>query len=73
MLVAAIEEAGNTDPEAIRAALEGLRLVTPNGEYAYGKDDHAGLGPQFISVNTVTQGAFRPTDWASTQLAELAG
>ena len=73
LLVAAIEKAGNTDPEAIRAALEGLRLVTPNGEYAYSKDDHAGLGPQFISVNTVTQGAFRPTDWASAQLAELAG
>jgi branched-chain amino acid transport system substrate-binding protein len=73
LLVAAIEKAGNTEPEAIRGALESLRLVTPNGEYAYGKDDHAGLGPQFISVNTVTQGAFKPTDWASAQLAELAG
>lgn len=73
LLVAAIEKAGSTEPEAIRNALEGLRLVTPNGEYAYSKDDHAGLGPQFISVNTVTQGAFRPTDWASAQLAELAG
>jgi branched-chain amino acid transport system substrate-binding protein len=73
LLVAAIDKAGSTEPEAIRNALEGLRLVTPNGEYAYSKDDHAGLGPQFISVNTVTQGAFRPTDWASAQLAELAG
>ena len=73
LLVAAIEKAGNTEPEAIRDALESLTLVTPNGEYAYSKDDHAGLGPQFISVNTVTQGAFRPTDWAGEQLAELAG
>jgi branched-chain amino acid transport system substrate-binding protein len=73
LLVAAIEEAGSTEPEAIRDALESLKLVTPNGEYAYSKDDHAGLGPQFISVNTVTQGAFRPTDWAGEQLAELAG
>ena len=73
LLVAAIEKAGNTEPEAIRDALESLKLVTPNGQYAYSKDDHAGLGPQFISVNTVTQGAFRPTDWAGEQLAELAG
>ena len=73
LLVAAIEKAGSTEPEAIRDALEGLKLVTPNGEYAYSKDDHAGLGPQFISVNTVTQGAFRPTEWAGEQLAELAG
>ncbi|MGB3444054.1 MAG: ABC transporter substrate-binding protein [Actinophytocola sp.] len=73
LLVAAIEKAGSTEPAAIRDALEGLRLVTPNGEYAYAKDDHAGLGPQFISVNTVTQGAFRPTEWAGTQLAGLAG
>ncbi len=73
LLVAAIEKAGNTEPESIRDALESLKLVTPNGEYAYSKDDHAGLGPQFISVNTVTQGAFRPTDWAGEQLAELAG
>lgn len=73
LLVAAIEKAGSTEPDAIRGALESLKLVTPNGEYAYSKDDHAGLGPRFISVNTVTQGAFRPTDWASAQLAELAG
>jgi branched-chain amino acid transport system substrate-binding protein len=73
LLVAAIEQAGGTEPDAIRGALESLRLVTPNGEYAYGKDDHAGLGPRFISVNTVTQGAFTPTEWAGTQLAELAG
>jgi branched-chain amino acid transport system substrate-binding protein len=73
LLAAAIEKAGSTEPAAIRDALESLRLVTPNGEYAYGKDDHAGLGPQFISVNTVTQGAIRPTEWAGEQLAELAG
>lgn len=73
LLVAAIEKAGSTEPAAIRDALETLTLVTPNGEYTYGKDDHAGLGPQFISVNTVTKGAIRPTEWAGTQLAELAG
>lgn len=73
LLVAAIEKAGSTEPAAIRDALESLRLVTPNGEYAYGKEDHAGLGPEFISVNTVSDGGFRPTDWARTQLAKLTG
>ena len=73
LLVAAIEKAGGTEPEQIREALESLRLVTPNGEYSYSKTDHAGLGSEFISINTVTQGAFRPTDWASEQLAGLAG
>lgn len=71
LLVAAIEKAGSTEPSKIRDALEGLTLVTPNGEYKYGKDNHAGLGPEFISINTVTQGAFKPTDWAAEQLAGL--
>jgi branched-chain amino acid transport system substrate-binding protein len=73
LLVAAIEKAGSTEPEKIRDALESLTLVTPNGKYSYGKDDHAGLGPEFIAVTTVTQGAFKPTDWTNKQLAELAG
>ncbi len=73
LLVAAIEKAGGTEPEQIRDALQGLTLVTPNGEYKYSEKNHAGLGPEFISVNTVTNGAFRPTDWAGEQLAELAG
>jgi branched-chain amino acid transport system substrate-binding protein len=71
LLVAAIEKAGSAEPEKVRDALEGLTLVTPNGEYKYSKTNHAGLGPEFISVNTVTQGAFKPTDWSSEQLAGL--
>lgn len=71
LLVAAIEKAGSPEPDKIQAALESLKLVTPNGEYEYSKTDHAGLGPEFISVNTVNQGVFRPTDWSSEQLAGL--
>jgi branched-chain amino acid transport system substrate-binding protein len=71
LLVAAIEKAGSAEPEKIRDAMEGLTLTTPNGEYKYSKTNHAGLGPEFISVNTVTQGAFKPTDWSSEQLAGL--
>jgi branched-chain amino acid transport system substrate-binding protein len=73
LLVAAIEKAGSAEPDKIRDALEGLTLVTPNGEYKYGTDDHAGLGPEFIAITTVTQGAFKPTEWTSKQLADLAG
>jgi branched-chain amino acid transport system substrate-binding protein len=71
LLVAAIEKAGSTEPEQIRDALESLTLVTPNGDYHYSKDNHAGLGPEFIAINTVTQGAFKPTEWSSEQLAGL--
>lgn len=71
LLVAAIEKAGSSEPEQIRDALESLTLVTPNGEYKYGTDDHAGLSAEFIAITTVTQGAFKPTDWTSKQLAEL--
>lgn len=71
LLVAAIEKAGSTEPEKIRDALENLTLVTPNGEYKYSAKDHAGLGPEYIAITTVTQGAFKPTDWATEQFAEL--
>lgn len=71
LLVAAIEKAGSTEPEKIREALESLTLVTPNGEYRYGPKDHAGLGPEYIAMVTVAQGAFKPTDWATEQFAEL--
>ncbi|MGH3878018.1 MAG: ABC transporter substrate-binding protein [Actinophytocola sp.] len=71
LLVAAIEQAGSTEPADVQAALQDLTLVTPNGKYTYGADDHAGLGPEFISINTVTKGQFVPTEWASEQLAGL--
>ena len=71
LLVEAIEKAGSTEPAAIRDALEHLTLVTPNGEYKYSRTDHAGLGPEFIAITTVKQGAFEPTDWSVKQLAGL--
>jgi branched-chain amino acid transport system substrate-binding protein len=73
LLAAAIDKAGSAEPEKVRDALESLTLVTPNGEYEYGTDNHAGLGPEFIAITTVTKGAFKPTDWTSEQLADLAG
>jgi branched-chain amino acid transport system substrate-binding protein len=73
LLVAAIGAAGSTDKAKVRDALEGLRLLTPNGTYAYSATDHSGMKPEFISINTVTGGAFVPTDWAKSQLATLTG
>lgn len=73
LLVAAIEKAGSTEPEKVRAALEGLTATTPNGTYTYSASDHAGLKADFISINTVKGGAFVPTEWAREQLAAVAG
>jgi branched-chain amino acid transport system substrate-binding protein len=73
LLVAALEKANGTDREKIRAALEGLTLLTPNGTYKYSATDHSGLTTAFISINTVKGGAFVPTDWAKTELSTLTG
>ncbi|GAB3447408.1 ABC transporter substrate-binding protein [Actinophytocola sediminis] len=73
LLAAAIEEAGSTDPAAIRDALAGLTLVTPNGKYTYSETDHAGLPGEYIAITTVRDGVLVPTDWTRTQLAGLAG
>ena len=71
LLAAAIEKAKSIDKEKVQAALEGLSLLTPNGGYAYSKTDHSGLKPDYISINTVKNGAFVPTDWAKTQFTGL--
>lgn len=73
LLVAAIEQAGGTDRDRIRDALETLTLVTPNGTYKYSAADHGGLAKEFISVNVVQNGAFVPTEWAKAQLGGLTG
>ena len=68
LLFEAIKKAGSTKREQIRASLEQLTLVTPNGKYRYSATDHSGLTRDFISVNTVTSGKFVPTPWAQAQL-----
>lgn len=71
LLAAAIEQAGG-DREKIRDALEGLSLVTPNGQYNYAPTDHSGLKPSDISMNQVKDGELVPTEWSGTRLAETA-
>ncbi|QFG26536.1 ABC transporter substrate-binding protein [Actinomadura sp. WMMB 499] len=71
LLAAAIEKAG-ADREKIRDALEGLSLVTPNGQYNYSPTDHSGLKPSDISMNRVRDGELVPTEWSRTRLARTA-
>ncbi|MGH3387998.1 MAG: ABC transporter substrate-binding protein [Actinomadura sp.] len=70
LLFEAIKRAGGTDRERIRTALESTTLLTPNGRYRFSPADHFGLSPDYISVNTVSDGRFVPTGWAKEQLAK---
>jgi branched-chain amino acid transport system substrate-binding protein len=68
LLFEAIRQAKSTERDRIRAALERLTLLTPNGMYRYSPSDHSGLTRDFVSVNVVTDGKFVPTPWAKEQL-----
>ncbi|HEX4811332.1 MAG TPA: ABC transporter substrate-binding protein [Nonomuraea sp.] len=70
LLFEAIRKAGSTDQARIQQALETMDLVTPNGRFRYSPTDHSGLSPEYISVNTVRNGEFVPTEWAMEQLTK---
>ncbi|MFG1696245.1 ABC transporter substrate-binding protein [Nonomuraea sp. NPDC049309] len=70
LLFEAIKKAGGTDKEKIQQALETMDLITPNGRFRYSPTDHSGLTPEYISINTVKNGEFVPTEWAKEQLAK---
>jgi branched-chain amino acid transport system substrate-binding protein len=70
LLFEAIKKANSTDGEKIQKALETMTLVTPNGRFQYSATNHSGLTPDYISVNTVKNGQFVPTDWAKEQLTK---
>ncbi len=69
LIAAAIKQAGNANPQDIQRALSNLTLLTPEGEYRYTPQDHAGLGVDDVAINVVRGGAFVPTDWSQQQLA----
>ncbi|QFY07379.1 ABC transporter substrate-binding protein [Nonomuraea phyllanthi] len=73
LLFEAIRKANSTDKAKVQKALESMDLVTPNGRFRYTATDHSGLSPEYISVNTVKDGEFVPTDWAKEQLAKTVG
>ncbi|MFI0352121.1 ABC transporter substrate-binding protein [Actinomadura sp. 9N407] len=70
LLFEAFKKAGSTDGEKVQKALETMDLVTPNGRFQYSATDHSGLGPEYISVNTVKNGQFIPTAWSKGELAK---
>lgn len=72
VLAAALEQAGGTDPEEIRRALEGLTLTTPNGTYHYSADDRSGLSPDYVSINTVVDGELVPTERSLREMERVA-
>jgi len=47
LIAAAIKQAGNANPQDIQRALNNLTLLTPEGEYRYTPQDHAGLAEYF--------------------------
>ncbi|AGL16674.1 ABC transporter substrate-binding protein [Actinoplanes sp. N902-109] len=73
LLRAAIERAGGTDREKVRAALESTTLTTPNGTYKYSATNHSGLSTDYIAITTVQNGAFVPTAWSKARLATVGG
>ncbi|MEO3789105.1 ABC transporter substrate-binding protein [Nonomuraea sp. B10E15] len=70
LLFEAVRKANSTDKTKIQQALETMDLITPNGRFQYSPTDHSGLSPDFISVNTVKNGQFVPTEWAKDELAK---
>lgn len=70
LLFEAVRKANSTDKTKVQQALESMDLITPNGRFRYSATDHSGLSPEFISVNTVKNGRFVPTEWAKEQLTK---
>jgi branched-chain amino acid transport system substrate-binding protein len=68
LLFEAIRQAKSTERDRIRAALERLTLLTPNGKYRYSPSDHSGLTRDFVSINVVKEAKFVPTPWAKEKL-----
>lgn len=64
LIAAAIEEAGSTDREAVRDALESLDVLTPTGRFAFSADDHAGLDTDAVAIVEVKDGDFQATPYS---------
>lgn len=63
LLRTAIEQAGDTEPEAIIEAMEGLgEYVGVTGTYEITADDHQGLGEGDLVMLTVEGGEWRPAE-----------
>jgi branched-chain amino acid transport system substrate-binding protein len=63
-IVAALEAAGSTETEAIRAAFEGLTLDTPMGPITYREIDNQSTAGAWVGKTTVKDGKGVMVDWA---------
>jgi branched-chain amino acid transport system substrate-binding protein len=71
LVAAAIERARGDEPAAVQRALDGLSLVTPQGEYRYSPTDHSGLRVDDVAITEIRQGRFVLTAWSKERLARL--
>jgi hypothetical protein len=49
-MIKAMEGTKSTKPIDIAFALEGMKMMTPTGEYTMRAEDHQALAPQIVSV-----------------------
>ena len=63
-IVAALENAGSTETESIRAAFEDLAVATPMGEIIFRSIDNQSTAGAWIGTTTVKDGKGVMVDWA---------
>lgn len=73
VLAEAIKNAGSTDREKIRTALESTSLTTPSGTLEFTPSKHHGLSLEDIAIVTVENGQFVPTERSQQQLEKDFG
>lgn len=62
-IVAALEKAGSTETEAIRAAFEDLQVATPMGDILYRAIDNQSTAGAYVGTTTVKDGKGIMVDW----------
>ncbi|MGZ2259386.1 ABC transporter substrate-binding protein [Roseobacter sp. A03A-229] len=62
-IVAALEKAGSTETEAIRAAFEDLQVPTPMGEITFRSIDNQSTAGAYVGTTTVRDGRGVMIDW----------
>ncbi|QUJ76371.1 ABC transporter substrate-binding protein [Sulfitobacter albidus] len=62
-IVAALERAGSTESEAIRAAFEGLDVSTPMGEITFREIDNQSTAGAYVGTTALRDGGGIMVDW----------
>ena len=69
-IAAALEKAGSTETEAIRAAFEGLEVSTPVGDIVFRDSDHQSTMGAYVGTTELRDGAGVMVDWEYKDGAE---